>query len=385
MENTIKRKTLLVVFVSIMGTLTLLSIIGQIMNPTDEKLFGDFFLVLTWIADKNPYSDSLASIYLPLCYLILYPFSFLNDYASISLDDAWNSEIGMLSAFFFSIFSLIFLYFSLYKLGKKPKSTLMISGFLFFSSMNQLAITTGNFIILSAAFVSAFLWLYDSPKKEYRALSLIFLSIAAVLKIYPALFGLLLVFDKKYKSLAFCVIFGLALTFLPFLFFDPGFFENIQQLLTNLQEFVGSGSRWGLPTLMAKVVDSTTLPIICVDISRYLQLLLIAVSIILCFFTQNTWLKIAIVSIVVVITPHVAWHFCGLYFFPAIILFFNKQTFTKKDLLYTLLFCIFLNPFQILHNLWALNNVALLLIWVLLVFDILKENEQVFYTKISRD
>ncbi|GHT20188.1 hypothetical protein AGMMS4957_06320 [Bacteroidia bacterium] len=394
----IERKTLLAVFSVVMGAFILSWMINFFTEPADtqplvlvafdekDSHFKDFFEVLAWDANRDPYFDvpaaygrEHAAIYLPLPLLLFYPLSCLDDYASMSFRDA-ASGIGMLSVTFFTCISLICLFLALYKLGKSRKSALLIWGLLFFSSVSLTAIDAGNFIILSAACITTFLLFYDSPSKGYRNLALVCLTVASVLKIYPVLFGVFLLFDKKYKSIGICVVLGLALTFLPFLFFHHSVSENISQLILNLasasdntgQVFAFAYASWGLPNVVAHVVEVMKLPEGLVAVSWYIQLLLAVISIILCFFTKNNWLRIGILSIVVMIVPDRSLFYCGLYFFPAIVVFFNRQTFTLKDWMYVLLFCVFLNPAQVKYAI-ATSNMAILLIWGLLLIDVLKE------------
>ncbi|GHT20338.1 hypothetical protein AGMMS4957_06920 [Bacteroidia bacterium] len=114
-------------------------------------------------------------------------------------------------------------------------------------------------------------------------------------------------------------------------------------------------------------------------IAKYMQLLLAAISVALCFFTKSNWVKVAILSIIVTVLygGDIPYHYDGVLFFPTIVQFFNKQTYTQKDILYVLLFCLFLNPFPNIFivpiGTTFLANIALLLIWGLLLIDILKE------------
>jgi hypothetical protein len=386
--------------------------VGLVMDPTGDQLnifywktgnlFADFFDIIICTADRDPFFNNPSSLpewyggYLPLSHLLLYPFACLDSYSSMTLVDAWNSKIGIMSVLLFIIGSLAFFYFALYKLGKSKKKTGLILVLLFCSYVNLFAIERGNFVILSAACVTTFLLLYDSPKKEYHWLALLCISIAATLKIYPVLFGLVLLIDKKYKSIAICIIMGLVLTFAPYLFFQHGFgniSRHIEMLRMGVQEawpVTLITPRYGLQHIV--YVAITSLPGIptngLVTISRYLLILVSVFSIVLCFFTKNRWIQIALLSIVVIQFPFDSAFYTGLYFFPLIIMFFNKQFYTKKDIIYVLLFCVFLNPFQIVYNDWLLvnyilANIALLTIWGLLLFDVIKEvKPKVYLSKI---
>jgi hypothetical protein len=398
MEKKIDGKTVKRLFCVIMGTLIMAFLIGLFTNPTGDQLnifflkmndlFADFFNVLIGISEKNPYfNENKPAGFgsgLPLDALLLYPFSCLDSYSSMTLQDAWASKIGLMSCILLIILSLAFFYFFLYKLGKSKKSVILILILFFFSYINLFAIERGNLIIFSAALVTAFLFLYDSPEKKYRLLALFFISIASVLKVYPALFGLLLLIDKKYKSVVVCIITGLTFAFVPFLFLQHGF-GNVSQMFKNMETYTDVWSvelmypRFGLSHLVywtsnaIDVIDIRGL----IGISRYIMILLSIFSVILCFLAKSKQLKIALLAVIVILFPSGSGLYTGLYFFPVIILFFNKPFYTKKDLLYVLLFCLFLNPFQICIKGFSINyilaNISILSIWMLLLLDVLKE------------
>lgn len=393
MKTNVERKTLITVFTVVMGILILAWMTGLCIDPTGYQRHvvwwglpfacEDFHWMMRMVADNDPYGAG--SMYLPLCHLLTYPFACLDDYSS---ESARQGGMYLISLVFYMLISVAVLFFPLYKLGKSTNSTLLILVLLFFSSVNLYAVDSGNLTFISAAAIAVFLWLYNSPQRSHRGLVLVCLTVGAVIKIYPVLFGLLLLFDKKYKSIGFCVVLGLALTILPFLFFHRGLFENMELLFSNMLEqanFIAThqatGYLFGLPALVKESIHfmaqygHVELPNTLIAISKYIQLLLAAISIILCYFTKNNWARIAILSIIVIMIPDVSWFVRGLFFFPAIVLFFNRQTFTQKDLVYLLLFCLFLNPFQIYKypTNSMLSNFALLLMWGLLLIDILKE------------
>lgn len=101
-----------------------------------DNFFADFYNTLIYIADKNPYYNELNGTcnknYLPFSYMILYPFTLLTNYSSISLEDCWNSQIAVLSCFFFTLLSLFLLFHSLYLLCKKYKCSPIILFIIFF-------------------------------------------------------------------------------------------------------------------------------------------------------------------------------------------------------------------------------------------------------------
>ena len=94
------------------------------------------------------------------------------------------------------------------------------------------AIERGNSVMLVAVILIGALILKDSDSKVKKELALILIAVSAGLKIYPAIFGLLYLVEKRYKEALRLVIYGILFFFVPFVFF--GGIEGIVQFVTNL-------------------------------------------------------------------------------------------------------------------------------------------------------
>ncbi|MCR5041677.1 MAG: glycosyltransferase 87 family protein [Clostridia bacterium] len=81
----------------------------------------------------------------------------------------------------------------------------------------------GNIFLLCFVCTAFFVFFYRSKNKLLRELALISLALAAGIKYYPAAFGLMLLFDKKYKEALRAVVYGVLAVVIPALFFlRPG-------------------------------------------------------------------------------------------------------------------------------------------------------------------
>ena len=97
------------------------------------------------------------------------------------------------------------------------------------------AIQRGNIIILAIPLTMFFVFFRNHDRKLVRELSYIALALAAGLKIYPAVFGILLITDKKYKEAIRLVIYGIIAFAVPiFAFGGP---ELLWKLVTNIFHF----------------------------------------------------------------------------------------------------------------------------------------------------
>jgi hypothetical protein len=228
--------------------LFVLFLIGLFKNPLGNQrniffsglnnFFADFFNVLRYISERNPYFNTIngygEKIYLPLAYLLLYPFSQLDSFNTMTLQQAWTSKMGIMSVFWFTAVSAFLFFLALNQIRKRYNISFCVLLGLCFSYIFFCSIERGNLIVLSAAFVSVYLSYYDSDNKNKRKIASICLALAAVLKIYPVLLGFLYLEKKQYKDIFFSAIVALLFAFVPFLFFKGGF-SNLPQLINNVK------------------------------------------------------------------------------------------------------------------------------------------------------
>lgn len=81
------------------------------------------------------------------------------------------------------------------------------------------AVERGNIILLSAILTLFFAATYQSENRMHRELGLICLAAAFGLKLYPALFGWVLIADKRYREAARCAGYGVLFLLIPSFFF----------------------------------------------------------------------------------------------------------------------------------------------------------------------
>ena len=132
----------------------------------------------------------------------------------------------------------------------------------------------GNILLLTFVLVLIFLVFGDSPSRTRRELALLALAAAAALKLYPAIFALFLLRDKRYRELGRVILYFLLLSVLPTFFFGgrprrffgaspvgvaalTGFSCGIESLGSSIIVSVsygkfrdGTGSRTALPDLL---------------------------------------------------------------------------------------------------------------------------------------
>ena len=80
----------------------------------------------------------------------------------------------------------------------------------------------GNIIIIALLCTMFFVRYRNSENRFIREAALISLAVAAGLKLYPALFGMLLIYDRQYKRALRTVAYGLAMFIFPVFVFREG-------------------------------------------------------------------------------------------------------------------------------------------------------------------
>lgn len=196
----------------------------------------DFFHSLEYVKGRTPY-DKFNTLYPPLANLFFYClFRFIpswqhkyweNDFQASIADRGTASDLRIwqptmvLFILFIIISAVLFIQLSQLILNN-TKYTFRISIGVLCSYSMLFAFERGNIIIISLLCSMYFLIYRNSSNYFLKELSLIALAIAAGLKIYPALLGCLLLYDRKWKESIRACFYGIASFILPSLAFKEG-------------------------------------------------------------------------------------------------------------------------------------------------------------------
>lgn len=351
-----------------------------------DDFFADYFNHIRYTSGRDPYFDSINGlhehIYLPICYLLLYPQTLFIHFSSMSLQDCWNSKEALLSAGIFLLISVSFFLHSLYLLCKKyncPRYLLII---IFFSSLNLFAMERGNFILLTAACINYFLYTKDNEEKKW--IGIICIAVAAAFKVFPIFFCLYYLHRKDYKSFIYLSLTTSILVFIPFFFFEHSFIENLTQLLKNISAqtpiygMSGAREHFGIIPLFLQIIHTSdpTTNFATYTVAKYANYIIGFLTIFLFFKVQSPILKFGLLSMICILFPQQAAVYSGVYIFPLLIMLFSpnitKEPYTYYDTL-ILLFIPALLPLQIGKATYIINNIGLIIIWGMLIITSFKE------------
>ncbi len=190
----------------------------------------DFFNHIRYVSGRNPYSYGAHACFPPFAYMIYY-FIYRcipsveegNPILWGSMREACigNGQAGIyfvLLIYMVVITILLTLVLMDCKKGSKGEKVFFVF-LIVFSSPYLFMWERGNIVILSNIFLLLFLWGKDSDMAWIRELSCLSLAASAGLKLYPAVAGILLLHERRWKEAGRTVLYGLAFFALPFLLF----------------------------------------------------------------------------------------------------------------------------------------------------------------------
>lgn len=327
---------------------------AEIFAGKTNNYMADFYNIAKYSSDRDPYDNEIygkkEKPYLPLTYTFMYFNSKMADYNNQSSFDAGKSTFGLISSsVIMLIWSLILLIqvYSNIKGSNAEKFLVMIVVLL--SGVFLFSFERGNTVLLAAGLTMFYIFNYKNKNKFIRELSFISLAFAAGLKVFPAIFGLLLVFDKRYKEAVRLAIYGAMVCLLPFLFLQGGF-SNISKMIANASEnnfsyLTFKFYKYGLMYYIQYLNPATLYKII--PYFRIIKYVILVYSLFISYFEKDEFKKIAFISIILIFLPDYAGQYYGLYLIAPLVLYINTNNKYKLDSLFIISFILLFNPFQL--------------------------------------
>ncbi len=281
-----------------------------------------------------------------------------------------NGQLPLLSYVLFTVAVVLFTVKVIEKYVARsslPRSKALLAYTIVFSYPSVYCIERGNITMLAAVLTLVFVMYRDSEKRYLRELSFIALAVAASIKIYPAVFGLLLIFDKKYKDAARLAVYGAVLFIVPFFFYDG--FTSIYQFVKKILDFsdkkavffgVGQVSVKNIAALLGLVFDFTG------DTVRRVGGTLFPLTQFLALFAAATvplkWQKAAALTYFMINFAAVSQAYSVLFLVvPFLMLLSGGEPLRRIDRVYLVVFALFfvpLPPFSSLSDLFGVGGLG---------------------------
>lgn len=313
------------------GGISFMTLLYDVKENGRLKVFTDFFDCVR--PGFSPYhgDNGISTIYPPFISLVfaimgrMIPRETL--YSSIAAKD---SQMGSVIFAFCIVAVIIFLYEVIcnYKQGKKSEQYYFF-GLLMFTYPMVHCIERGNIAaILCSICITLFLFNYRETEYKKRRLSWIALSIAAGIKIYPAILGLLLIKERKYKDTVNCLAYGITINLLPSVFFDTGL-SSVVYMVINAKTMVSNNSVIGGKINLSQLVKMFGRIFHIAEFEQYygiiLALFIILSILVICFGKISMWKVYALLILDIVVLSSFAPFYYLLYMMAPLMMFLDSK------------------------------------------------------------
>ena len=185
----------------------------------------------------------------------------------------------------------------------------------------------GNSVLIVTVLLLAAIYLKDSQKPSYREIALILIAVAAGFKIYPALFGVLYIHERRIKEGVRLLIYGILLFFVPFVFFGGwsgmiNFFTNQVQV-----QSLEYASIYCVKSTVRHFASVFTGDVFAYDtLATVLQIIFIAINIIPVFMKRVfSWERVLLLCAIIAFGPAWSGGYTSIFFVIPMVMFFSKS------------------------------------------------------------
>lgn len=275
------------------GTFTAVTAVGNF-----KKLFNDFVFHLYYSSDlETLYTKSIHVCFPPLIYLFYHALNLMlptNTGNNIDFNPMFN-----LCAIYLIVEFLLFV-FAVKRYLKKSNDTKLLIVIILFTLSSCFAF--GVIQCANIAFLVVILLLFaidfkESNSKVKRELAMILIAISAAIKIYPAVFGILYLAERRYKEAGRLILYGILFFFVPFIF--TGGIEGFNTFLENqieVQKVWGELSPNG-------IYNNLIIFGLNEKISEIMIYILGGLSFIMVFVCKDNWKKLFMLCFIMVMCP----------------------------------------------------------------------------------
>lgn len=317
----------------------------------------DFFHSIEYTRGRLPY-EKFSTLYPPLANLFFYAlFLLVPSWQFEQWPDTFSEgvaargtitdmRIWQPTLFIFIIFimtAVLCLFIILRKLTRQLETQNLIVLSFIYSCGILYALERGNIIIISlicCLFFSAYM---QCKNKVICEIALIMLAIAAGLKIYPAIWGMLLIYRKLYKHALRAVLYGLALFFIPFLAFREKF-DGIHIFLKTLFKFNESGNISASGFSFDKILNSFFLvcnklfhiPLndgIILSVGTVCNILITIIVLICGFLLKKFWQQALACCLAMILIQTQGTYAAAFFMIPLILMIVEERELSSKNII----------------------------------------------------
>lgn len=321
----------LILLVSVVTILSDPACFYKMLDSDLNILISDFKSHIEYTEDlKNTYNTTIHACFPPLIYLF-YHFLYLIIPTDFQLDAMYSFVYMIYLAVAFVLFAFV-----CSKMLEKESTInrLIATVFIVLSTPFVFGIIEqGNIVILPMMLLSIAVTWRNSKNKVKRELALVFIAIAAGIKVYPAVFGLIYIVEKRYKEALRLIIYGILFFFIPFAF--TGGFDGFLTFLSNQSEV---HQIWG----QCSAISIYSFSLFYFGLSKNSAIILSGIfgilAVLMTFFAKRTWQKYFMLIFIMVMCPLWSGQYTVCFFLIPFFEFLRANEQSKKDKLYNAIY-----------------------------------------------
>ncbi len=292
------------------------------------NLLGDFSNNLHYPTHEGgPYYDGIWATFPPLAYTLYYLINVCFTRAARNVEIVVYLLMTGVSAvlMFYAVQRVFERYGHAMRGAREP---LFFTLCVLLSGINLYAVERGNSVPVVVVVLLFAMYLREEEQPWKREAALVLIAFAAGMKLYPCVFGLLYLLEKRYAEALRLVLYGLILIFVPFLWFGGmdglrQFFYNQEQIhLLQRNDFLTSIPSVG--RFLAAELGWSAQP--SGAIAQGLAVLFGAASLACVCLTKELWLRCLLLTGVVTLVPGWSAEYMALYFIVPCALFLCRSS-----------------------------------------------------------
>lgn len=362
----------------------------------------DFFHSIEYTRGGKPY-ECWKTLYPPLANLFFY---FLYCLVPKSVSEKWadsfqeslnargtenDLRVTQSTAILYTIFIIVtvILIIGLVQkyLGYSARSFCVAIAILFSYGMCY-AYERGNIIIISFICSMFFVCFKDSSNKVVSELALISLAVAAGLKLYPAFFGFLLLYDKQYAKAMRTIVYGIFFFIAPVFCFQENlhgikiFFEVLSSFKRAdiLEDATGGFSLTQIMSSVILLIQSTTG--ISVNDEFWLSILpkvslAFTVTLLMCGYKiKKNWMRILVCSTAILVYSYQSYYILIFLLIPLLVMMKEEKCLQKSNMIPFAIFILSQVTVPIsggLTHFWTLEDIRIQICLVAFIIYILQK------------
>ena len=360
-----------------------------IMENNFDYSFTDYFRHVGFTSDmKHFYLNTKEAPFPPFAYLlyfILYRLDPTNETWDV---EAWETVRDYRFNMLIYVMLIILLALLFRLLTDKilsgntaEKNTALTCAILFSAPFMAGAIERGNIALLVMLMVLAAFYLRDSDNAVCREAALLLIAMAAGIKVYPAIMGLLYIKEKRWKEAVRLFVYGVLFFFVPYAFTGgiPAMMSHLKILLFfETQSYASWTDIRNFLLSISKVLGQYENSPYFVKYFKIIENLYLLFCVASLFKTDKTWKKALYICGVMSLYVPSSHRYVSIYMAVPLILYLKDCSAQPdkgaNDTLYAVLFAlIFTNPFYGYFTGWSADLFIFTPIYVLMLYAFIQE------------